>query len=83
MQREQWADAIGAFQQGLAKGGLEEPGNAQLLLGISYYNDGRVEQARSSFARAREHDATRDAADRWITHLERESQGGSEEAATG
>jgi tetratricopeptide (TPR) repeat protein len=83
MQREQWADAIGAFQQGLAKGGLEEPGNAQLMLGISYYNDGRVEQARSSFGRAREHAATRDAADRWITHLERESQGGTEGAATG
>jgi tetratricopeptide (TPR) repeat protein len=72
MQRERWKEATEALQQGVGKGGLKDPGNAQLLLGICYYNDDRVEQARSWFARAREHDSTREAADRWITHLERE-----------
>jgi tetratricopeptide (TPR) repeat protein len=72
MQREQWKDATAALQEALDKGGLREPGNAQLLLGICYYNDDRVEQARSSFARAREHASTREAADQWISHLERE-----------
>jgi hypothetical protein len=76
MQRELWKEAIDALQAGLAKGGLKSPGNAQLLLGICYYNDQRVEQARSSFARAREHESSREAADRWITHLEGEAAAG-------
>jgi tetratricopeptide (TPR) repeat protein len=76
MQREQWKDAAQSLQHAVEKGGLKDPGNAQLLLGISYYNDERVDQARSSFARAREHDSTRAAADRWITHLEREASPG-------
>jgi tetratricopeptide (TPR) repeat protein len=73
MQRERWADAIEALQQAVAQGGLKDPGGAQLLLGICQYNDGRVEQARASFARARGHESSREAADRWITHLEREA----------
>jgi tetratricopeptide (TPR) repeat protein len=75
MQREAWPEATEVLQQAIAKGDLKDPGNAQLLLGICYYNDHRVDQARSWFARAREHDSTREAADRWITHLEREIAG--------
>jgi tetratricopeptide (TPR) repeat protein len=70
MQREAWEEAAEVLQQAIAKGDLKDPGNAQLLLGIAYYNDQRVDQARSSFARARQHDSTREAADRWISHLE-------------
>ncbi len=70
MQREAWQEATEVLQQAVAKGDLKDPGNAQLLLGIAFYNDQRVDQARSSFARARQHDSTREAADRWITHLE-------------
>jgi tetratricopeptide (TPR) repeat protein len=73
LQNEQWKEATEALQRALQKGGLKNPGNAELLLGISYYNDARVEQARSSFARARQYDSTRDAAEQWMTHLERES----------
>jgi Tfp pilus assembly protein PilF len=76
MQREDWNQATQMLQKALEKGGLKDAGNTQLLLGISYYNDQRVEQARSSFARARQHDATREAADRWITHIERETGAG-------
>ena len=70
MQREAWPEASEVLQQAIAKGGLREPGTAQLLLGICYYNDHRVDQARSSFARAREHESTREAAERWINTLE-------------
>jgi len=75
MQREAWPEATEALERAIAKGDLKDPGNAQLLLGICYYNDHRVDQARSSFARARGHDSTREAADRWITHLGRETGG--------
>jgi tetratricopeptide (TPR) repeat protein len=76
MQREEWNQATQMLQKAIEKGGLKDAGNTQLLLGICYYNDQRVDQARSSFARARQHDATREAADRWITHIERETGAG-------
>jgi tetratricopeptide (TPR) repeat protein len=76
MQREEWSQATKMLQKAIEKGGLKDAGNTQLLLGICYYNDQRVDQARSSFARARQHDATREAADRWITHIERETGAG-------
>ncbi len=72
MQREAWSEAAELLQKAVAKGGLEDPGNAELLLGISYYNDARIALARSSFVRARRHASTREEADRWITHLEAE-----------
>jgi len=72
MQREAWAEAGEALQQAIAKGDLKDPGNAELLLGISYYNDHRIDQARSCFARARQHDSSRAAAERWITQVERD-----------
>jgi tetratricopeptide (TPR) repeat protein len=74
LQREEWRHAAEQLQAAIGKGGLDKPGNAQLLLGIAYYNDRRVGQARSSFARAREHDSSRVAAERWITHLENEAR---------
>jgi tetratricopeptide (TPR) repeat protein len=74
MQREAWTEAAELLQKAVEKGGLEDPGNAELLLGISYYNDSRVARARSSFVRARRHDSTREAADRWITHIETEAK---------
>ncbi len=67
--RNEW-DAAALLQKALEKDGLEDPGNAELLLGISYYNDDRVARARTSFVRARRHDSTRKEADRWITHIE-------------
>jgi tetratricopeptide (TPR) repeat protein len=76
LQREEWDEAAERIRQGIEKGGLEEPGNAQLLLGIAYYNAERVTQARASFARARRHDSTRAEADRWITHIEKEAGNG-------
>jgi tetratricopeptide (TPR) repeat protein len=62
MQREDWKSATPALQR--ARGG------------ICYYNDQHVEQARASFARARQHDATRDAAQRWIRYLDGEAGAG-------
>jgi tetratricopeptide (TPR) repeat protein len=70
MQREAWTEASGLLEKAVEKGSLKDPGNADLLLGIAYYNGARAARARSSFQRARQHEATRDAANRWITHLD-------------
>jgi tetratricopeptide (TPR) repeat protein len=76
LQREEWRQAAEQLREAIEKGGLKNPGNAQLLLGIAYYNDRRVGQARSSFVRASQHDSTREKAERWITHLENEARTG-------
>jgi tetratricopeptide (TPR) repeat protein len=73
MQSEAWSEASALLEKAIEKGGLKNPGNADLLLGIAYYNGAQVARARSSFLRARRHDATRSAAERWITHLDTES----------
>jgi tetratricopeptide (TPR) repeat protein len=83
LQREEWGEAAERLREALKKGGLEKPGNAQLLLGIAYYNDQRVGPARSAFVRARQYTATRAEADRWITHIERERTGGAEAPGLG
>jgi len=74
MQREEWSEAAELFQQAIRKGGLEDPGNAELLLGISYYNAESVDRARAYFSRARKHESTRAQADNWLTHIEREAR---------
>jgi len=76
LQREEWREAAEQLQKAIQKGGLDNPGNAQLLLGIAYYNDKRVSLARSSFVRAREHASTREKAETWITHIENEMRAG-------
>jgi tetratricopeptide (TPR) repeat protein len=76
MQREDWGAAVEAFQRGIKKGELDHPGSVELLLGISFYNDHRVDWARSAFARARNYDATRKQADEWIEHIANETKSG-------
>jgi tetratricopeptide (TPR) repeat protein len=76
LQREEWDEAAKRLQQGIEKGGLDKPGNAQLLLGIAYYNGNRVGPARAAFSRALQHESTRAEADRWIAHLATEDKQG-------
>ena len=74
MQREIWDEAWVLLEKAVEKGGLKDPGNAELLLGITLYNDSHVDRARSSFLRAKQHDSTRDAAKNWLSHLDAESR---------
>jgi len=76
LQRDEWEKAARRLQQGIDKGGLDNPGQAQLLLGIAYYNAKRVAAARASFAQARKYDSSREQADRWIEHLDKETGSG-------
>jgi len=80
MQREEWNGAAELLARAIERGGLDNPGNAQLLLGISYYNDSQPERAKSSFAQAAQHERVREAAEGWIVHIDREAAaaGGTE-----
>ena len=43
-------------------------------MGIAYYSQKRPQQALSWFARARQHDETRDEAKTWLDYIRRELQ---------
>lgn len=73
MQRENWSDATRMLENAIDKGGLKNRGNVELLLGIAYYNTKNLSLARNHFVRAREHEETREAAERWISHLATET----------
>ena len=83
LMQEEWNEAVDALQKGLAKGGLGDPGTAQLLLGIAYYNEHNLREARSWFAHAQQSTATRQQAETWLEHIDRELGGGhaSDDAA--
>jgi hypothetical protein len=80
VQREDWEEATALIQRAIEKGGLEDPGKAHLLLGISYYSDDHPDLALGAFTRARKHDSSRTAATAWLEHLARQGQ---EEAGDG
>jgi tetratricopeptide (TPR) repeat protein len=71
MMQESWGQATEALQAALAKGGLADPANAELLLGISCYNERRLHEARSWFSRAQQSVAVRNQAATWIEHVDR------------
>jgi tetratricopeptide (TPR) repeat protein len=52
-QREDWPAAEAALGRAIAKGGLEEPAEAQLLLGIALYQQGRRAEAQGWLEQSR------------------------------
>ena len=72
LQREKWGEASKALRKALAKGKLANRGDAQLLMGIAFYSQKQPKQAKTWFARAREHKATREEAETWIRYIDRE-----------
>jgi tetratricopeptide (TPR) repeat protein len=76
IQREDWKEATELIQKAINKGGLDDAGRAQLLLGISYFSSDLTEPALTAFRRAQKHKSTRTEATAWLAHIERQSQNG-------
>jgi tetratricopeptide (TPR) repeat protein len=74
IQREEWDKAVETLGQALGKGSLKDVGNAHLLIGIANYNRKKIGAARTSFAKARDSETTKESADRWLKHIEREQR---------
>jgi tetratricopeptide (TPR) repeat protein len=70
--QEEWSQAADALRRALRKGGLEDPGTAELLLGVAYFNSNEFLEARSWFGRAHQSAKTRDQAETWLQHVQRE-----------
>jgi hypothetical protein len=66
--------AKAALKNGLAKGGLDDPGQVELLLGISCYNAGQLNEARTWFEKSRRSEKARPTADAWLKHIAEEVQ---------
>jgi hypothetical protein len=56
----------------LEKGGLADPANAHLLLGIASASDASWEEARKAFAAAAGYEKTEKAAREWLVEVEAE-----------
>jgi tetratricopeptide (TPR) repeat protein len=69
IEREAWKPAATALNEALSRGGLAEPGNAYLLLGIAHYESARRQQAREAFSQARRFEKVRDNARQWLAYL--------------
>ncbi len=70
--KEDYAGATTALKSGLAKGGLDDPGAVELLLGITYFNEGKLGEARSWFEKSRRSEKSRPTSDAWIKHIDEE-----------
>jgi tetratricopeptide (TPR) repeat protein len=68
---ENWKAARQSLQSGLSKGDLRNPSQAQLLLGISNYNEKRYKSARAAFRLAEKDERTSDSATKWLKHTNR------------
>lgn len=66
------ADAIKAIQAGLKKGELDREDRAQTLLGMSYFNVDKLEEAIKAFRAAAKDKRSRKAATQWINFLRKE-----------
>ncbi|HKA14991.1 MAG TPA: hypothetical protein VKH41_08240 [Myxococcota bacterium] len=88
--KEDWNGAMVALKNALDKGGLDDPGAAELLLGITNYNAGKLGEARNWFAKSRRSEKSRATADAWLKHIDEELQkqnggggGGGESGSVG
>lgn len=67
---ERWAEAEEALAAALRKGGIDRPCNAQLLLGMTQFEQGKMSAAQRSFTEAASDERCRSAASQWLRHLE-------------
>jgi hypothetical protein len=58
-----------ALGEALNRGGLAEPGNAYLLLGIAHYENARPQEAKAAFDKASRYKKSRKNASQWLSYL--------------
>jgi hypothetical protein len=72
--KEDYDGAASALKSGLAKGGIDDPGQAEQLLGITYYNAGKLSEAKTWFAKSRRSEKARPMSEAWMKHIDEELQ---------
>lgn len=69
---EQWGEAAAAARQGIKMGGLKRSDQANIMLGMSLFNQKRLEQARTAFQAASRDKRSARAAGQWINYVDSE-----------
>ena len=69
---ENWCDAAAAVREALRLGGLKRDDQANIMLGMSLFNQKRLEQARRAFEVAQRDNRSRRAAEQWIAYVDSE-----------
>ncbi len=69
VEQENWSAAINALTKALQKGGLKNPGNAYLLLGMSYYELKKFNKAKHAFIQAKKYKKTKKSARQWLEYI--------------
>jgi predicted Zn-dependent protease len=72
LERDETGKARASLEKGIAKGGLDDPGNAYLLLGITHADAKRFDDARKAFTAAGKYEKNRSAAQNWLKHVDRQ-----------
>lgn len=73
VEQEKWDKAISALSRALDKGGLEQPGNTYILMGMSYYELKQTNKARRAFKNASKYARTKKAANQWLNYIENDA----------
>ncbi len=73
-EQENWPQAIDALTSAISKGGLNNPGAAWLLLGISHYESGHIKQAWKAFNQASHYKKQKKQARQWLSYINSDKQ---------
>jgi tetratricopeptide (TPR) repeat protein len=68
--QENWEEAEAALAAALRKGNLRDMGNVYMLMGMTYFERGKVADAKRAFREAGKISKNRDAAREWLNHIE-------------
>ena len=69
----QWEEAVAAARRALDRG-VDGPHEMQILMGMAYFELGRLDEARAAFTEAQHQDEGRATATRWLAYVDREQQ---------
>ncbi len=69
---EQWSDAAAAVDDALSSGGLKRTDQAYIMLGMAFFNQKRLTQARDAFQKAKRDQRSAKAAEQWINYVDSE-----------
>lgn len=67
-----WEEAVDAVERGLAKGGLDRPDGARIMLGQALFELDRFDEARAAFQSVRDDRDSRQMAAQWLNYIDSE-----------
>ena len=74
LERQDWEAAKAALERGIDKGQLKDTGGAQLLMGIVFFNEKKLADARTWFARAAKAEKHRSIAETYIQIIDAQTE---------